>query len=350
MPMVSTKIVVTAVVFLVIGLGAGIFLGPVVNPPPKTEVVPIKFVLDWAIQGPQAPFIVALEKGYFAQEGLAVIVDRGYGSADAVSKVASGAYQIGYGSLDALIEFNVKNPGKELMAVYVVLNSPPYSVLTLKGKGINSPKDLEGKKIGAPEGDAPRRLFPVFAKAVGIDPAKVEWVSMSPPLREPSLVKGEVDAITGFYFTGYLNLLALNVNPSDIVSFKYKDFGVELYGNAIIVRKDFMQEKPEAVAKFVRAVNRALKEVIADPDKAADYVKQRDPLVDRNVELQRLKLALSDNIVTEEVRRNGLGAVDRARLEKTIQSVVTAFNLPRTPSPDEVFTDKFLPPKEERTI
>jgi NitT/TauT family transport system substrate-binding protein len=236
------------------------------------------------------------------------------------------------------------------MAVYVVLNSPPYSVITLKGKGINSPKDLEGRKIGAPEGDAPRRLFPVFAKAVGIDPAKVEWVSMSPPLREPSLVKGEVDAITGFYFTGYLNLLALNVNPGDIVAFKYNDYGVELYGNAIIVRKDFMQSNPEAVAKFVRAVNRALKEVIADPEKAADYVKQRDPLVDRNVELERLKLALSDNILTEEVRRNGLGAVERTRLEKTIQSVVTAFNLPRTLSPDEVFTDRFLPPKEERTI
>jgi NitT/TauT family transport system substrate-binding protein len=348
--MVSAKLVTASVVSLVIGLVAGIFLSPLVMPPPKTEVVSVKFVLDWAIQGPQAPFIVALEKGYFAQEGLAVIMDRGYGSADAVSKVASGAYQIGYGSLDALIEFNVKNPGKELMAVYVVLNSPPYSVITLKGKGINSPKDLEGRKIGAPEGDAPRRLFPVFAKAVGIDPAKVEWVSMSPPLREPSLVKGEVDAITGFYFTGYLNLLALNVNPEDIVAFKYKDYGVELYGNAIIVRKDFMQSNPEAVAKFVRAVNRALKEVIADPEKAADYVKQRDPLVDRNVELQRLKLALSDNILTEEVRRNGLGAVERTRLEKTIQSVVTAFNLPRTPSPDEVFTDRFLPPKEERTI
>jgi len=348
--MVSAKLVTASVVSLVIGLVAGIFLSPLVMPPPKTEVVSVKFVLDWAIQGPQAPFIVALEKGYFAQEGLAVIMDRGYGSADAVSKVASGAYQIGYGSLDVLIEFNVKNPGKELMAVYVVLNSPPYSVITLKGKGINSPKDLEGKKIGAPEGDAPRRLFPAYAKAVGMDPAKVEWVSMSPPLREPSLVKGEVDAITGFYFTGYLNLLALNVNPEDIVAFKYKDYGVELYGNAIIVRKDFMQSNPEAVAKFVRAVNRALKEVIADPEKAADYVKQRDPLVDRNVELQRLKLALSDNILTEEVRRNGLGAVERTRLEKTIQSVVTAFNLPRTPSPDEVFTDRFLPPKEERTI
>ncbi|MDW8360630.1 MAG: ABC transporter substrate-binding protein [Candidatus Caldarchaeum sp.] len=348
--MVSGKTLATAAVFLVVGLVAGIFASPIIMPPQAPRVVSVKFVLDWAIQGPQAPFIVALEKGYFAEEGLAVIMDRGYGSADAISKVASGAYQIGYGSLDAMVEFNVKNPGQELIAVYMVLNSPPYSVITLRDKGIANPKALEGKKIGAPEGDAPRRLFPVFAKATGIDPTKVQWVSMAAPLREPSLVKGEVDAITGFYFTGYLNLVSINVDPNQIVAFKYADFGVELYGNAIVVRKDFMQANPDAVAKFVKAVNKAMKEVIANPEQAADFVKRRDPLVDRDVELQRLRLALRDNMVTEEVRKNGLGAVDKARLERTIRSVVEAFNLPRTPSVDEVFTDRFLPPKEERTI
>ncbi len=348
--MFVSKILVTAAVFLIIGLVTGIFVSPIVMPQPAPQTIAIKFVLDWAIQGPQAPFIVALEKGYFAQEGLAVTIDRGYGSADAITKVASGVYQMGYGSLDALIEFNVKNPGKELVAVYIVLSNPPYSVITLKDKGITTPKDLEGKKIGAPEGDAARRLFPVFAKATGIDPAKVQWVSMAPPLREPSLVQGEVDAITGFYFTAYLNLLALKVDPSRIIAFKYTDFGVELYGNAIVVRKDFMESNPDAVKRFVRAVNKALKEVIANPEEAVYYVKLRDPLVDRDVELERLKLALKDNIVTEEVRRNGLGAVDKDRLQRTIQAVVTAFNLPRTPSPEEVFTDRFLPPKEERTI
>ncbi|MEM1987495.1 MAG: ABC transporter substrate-binding protein [Candidatus Caldarchaeum sp.] len=346
----SGKLLATAGVFLVVGLVAGIFLSPVVMPTQAPRIVSVKFVLDWAVQGPQAPFIVALEKGYFVEEGLAVIMDRGYGSADTITKVASGAYQMGYGSIDALIEFNVKNPGQELVAVYMVLNNPPYSVITLKDKGITNPKALEGKKIGAPEGDAPRRLFPVFAKATGIDASKVQWVSMSPALREPSLVQGEVDAITGFYYTGYLNLVALKVDPDRITAFKYTDFGVELYGNAIVARKDFIQSNPEAVAGFIRAFNKALKEVIANPDVGADFVKRKDPTVDRNVELERLKLALKDNIVTEEVRRNGLGAVDRARLERTIKSVVEAFNLPRTPSPDEVFTDRFLPPKEQRTI
>ncbi|MEM4329255.1 MAG: ABC transporter substrate-binding protein, partial [Candidatus Caldarchaeum sp.] len=132
--MVSGKLLATAGVFLVVGLVAGIFLSPVVMPTQAPKIVSVKFVLDWAVSGPQAPFIVALEKGYFVEEGLAVIMDRGYGSADSITKVASGAYQMGYGSLDALIEFNVKNPGQELVAVYMVLNNPPYSVITLKDK------------------------------------------------------------------------------------------------------------------------------------------------------------------------------------------------------------------------
>jgi NitT/TauT family transport system substrate-binding protein len=349
MSLVSVKIVTAVVVFLAVGFVSGIFLGPVVMPPPRPEVVSIKFLLDWAVGAPNSPFIVALEKGYFAREGLAVIMDRGYGSADTIAKVAAGAYQMGYASLDTLIEFNVKNPGKELMGVYVVLNSAPHAVFTLKGRGINSPKDLELKKIGAPEGQATRRLFPAFAKATGIDPAKIEWVSIAPALREPALVKGDVDAITAFY-SDLPILITLNVDPNQIVAFKYKDYGVDLYGNTIVVRKDFMQSNPEAVIKFIKAVNRAMKEVITDPEKTVDYLKQRDPLVNKSLEIQKLRIVLGDNIVTEEVRRIGLGAVDRTRLEKTIQIIVDAFNLPRTPSPDEIFTEKFLPPKEERTI
>jgi NitT/TauT family transport system substrate-binding protein len=347
MTLAKTATIVT--VSLIVGLVAGVFLGPIVIPPPKQEVTSVKFILDWAIQGYHAPFIVALEKGYFAQEGLAVVMDRGYGSADSYAKIAAGTYQMGYGSLDVLIEFNSKNPGNELIAVYIVMNSPPYSVITLKNKGITSPKDLEGKKIGGGAADSSRRLFPVFAKATGIDMSKIEWVTVTPALREPSLVKGEVSAITAYYISGYINLLALNVEPNDIIAFKYSDY-VKLYGDAIVVRKDFMMSNPEAVAKFIRAVNRALKEVIADPDKAADYVKQRDPLVDRNVELQRLKLALKDNILTEEVRRNGLGSVDKARLEETIKMVAEAFNLPKTPTVEEVFTDRFLPALEDRKL
>lgn len=344
------RTVLIGAALLVVGLVAGVALASYLLAPQAPRTVQIKFVLDWAIQGPQAPFIVALEKGYFAQEGLAVTIDRGYGSADAITKVASGAYHMGYGSIDALIEFNAKNPGRELVAVYVILNRPPYAVVTLKDKGIQSPKDLEGKRIGAPEGDAPRRLFPVFAKTVGIDVNKVEWVSLAPQIRETALVKGEVDAVTGFEYTVVLNLQALNVEPDRIVVFRYSDYGLPLYGNAIVVRKDFLGSNPDVVARFLKAVNRALKDVIANPQEAADLVKLRDPLVDRDLEYRRLLMALQQYVITEEVRKHGLGAVDRSRLEDAIRAVAAAFNLQRVPTVDEVYTDKFLPPLEERRV
>ncbi|MGQ9904502.1 MAG: ABC transporter substrate-binding protein, partial [Anaerolineae bacterium] len=160
------------------------------------KITHIRFALDWAIEGPSSPFLIALDKGYFAEEGLSVVIDRGTGSAGTVTKIASGAYEMGYADINAMIEFNVKNPDKALLAIAMVYNTAPMTVFTLKDRGIATPKDLEGRKIGAPAGDAGRRLFPLFAKAVGIDESKIEWVTMEPALREPTLAKGEVDAIT----------------------------------------------------------------------------------------------------------------------------------------------------------
>lgn len=131
----------------------------------------LKFTLDWAFQGPQAPFLVALHKGCFAQEGLTVIIDRGYRSADAVSKIAGEAYDIGFACINSMIEFNVANPGQAQIAI--VYDYPPLSLVTLKNRGITKPTDVVGRKIGASAGDASRRLFPLFAKAVGIELGKM---------------------------------------------------------------------------------------------------------------------------------------------------------------------------------
>lgn len=343
----SVGIIVVAIV-LVVALAAGVFF---VMQDTDTDVTTLEFTLDWQYQGPQAPFIVAHEKGYFEDEGLFVAMDRGYGSAQAVMSVAAGRYDIGYGSLDALIEFNAQaDPEERLVAVYMVLNEAPYSILTIENRGITKPEDLEGKKIGAPVGDAPRVLFPIFARATGIDADTVTWESMAPPLREPSLIEKDVDAITGFYFTGYLNLLAIGVPEEEIISFLYSDYGADVYGNAIVVRRDLVEENPEAIRSFLKAFNQALQEVIEDPEMGADYVKIKDPLSDRDVELQRLKLALEANILTEEVEEIGLGNVDLERLERTIAYITEAFDLEVELLPEDVFTDEFLPPFEDREI
>ncbi len=339
---------VFAAVLAVVVLAAGLsFAQPPARPGKQTTW---KFTLDFIVQGPQAPFLVALEKGYYAQEGLNITIDRGFGSADAVTKIAGGAYNLGYADINSMIEFNARNPGRELVAIAILLNEPPFSIITLRREGITRPIELYGKKLGAPAGDAPRRLWPLFARAVGMHPASVEWITMDVPLREPMLVRGDVNAISGFYFTSFMNLKAARVDPADIVAFMYNDQGLPLYGNAIMAPPALLEKEPEAVRGFLKAFTRALKDTINNPSEAIAIVKRRDPLLREDVELERLQLALRHNILTKDVKAYGFGVVKGERLSRSIDLLAEAFALPVKPRWQQVFTDKFLPPKAERML
>ncbi len=312
---------------------------------------PIRFQLDWRFEGPAAPFLLAAAKGYYAEEGLNVTIDSGSGSAGAINRVASGAYDMGFGDINALVEFLANNPGAPgVQAVYVVYDGTPASVFTLKDKGISTPADLVGKTLGAPTFDTGYKAWPIFATVNGIDPASVTWQAMEPALRETMLARGEVDAITGFYFTSLLNLLARGVDEDDIVVMPYPDHGVNLYGNAIVASTAFIESNPDAVAAFLRAFTRGLADTLADPDAAVQYVFERDPLIDRAVEQRRLRLAIEGSIDTPGARELGVGAVDMERLAASIAQVAEAFGLESAPEAEQVFNTSFLPEREARMI
>jgi len=311
----------------------------------------VKFALDWQIQGPQAPFITAKASGAFAGQGLDVTIDRGAGSQKTIEQVATGTYDMGYGDINSMIEYNVKNPRDPLIAVGIVLNSPPFALLSLKKYGIREPKDLKGAAIGAPAGDAPRRLWPIFAKNAGVPADSVTWTNMAPPLREPALVKGDVKAISGFYFTGFLNLTEnLKVPESEVVAFNYSEYGIDLYGNAVVVRADWLKANPETVRKFLAALNTGFKQVLKDPKAAIAHIKAAEPLANEATELKRLQLAISANMVNDEVKKHGLLGIDPARMQRAIDQVVASFELPSKPTVAQVFTGAYLPPASERKI
>lgn len=311
----------------------------------------VKFALDWQIQGPQAPFISARAMGAFTGQGLDVTIDRGTGSQKTIEQVATGTYDMGYGDINSMVEYNVKNPGNPLIAVYMVLNTPPFSLLSLKRYGVKEPKDLKGLAIGAPAGDAPRRLWPIFAKNVGLPTDSVTWTNMAPPLREPALVKGDVKAISGFYFTGFLNLAEnLKVPEDEIVAFKYSEYGIDLYGNAVVVRADWLRANGETVRKFLAAVTSGMKLAVKDPQGAIAHIKAAEPLANEATELKRLKLAIAANMVNDEVKRNGFGAIEPARMQRAIAQLVQSFQLEKTPTVAEVFTSAYLPPASARKL
>jgi NitT/TauT family transport system substrate-binding protein len=202
----------------------------------------IKFQLDWRFEGPAALFLHPAAKGYFKDAGLDVTIDSGNGSGGTVTRVASGTYDMGFADMAALMEFHANNPDapNKPVAVMMVYNNTPAAVLALKKSGITKPADLNGKKLGAPVFDAGRKAFPIFEKANNV--SNVAWTSMDPPLRETMLVRGDIDAITGFSFTSLLNLEARGVKAEDVVIMPYADYGVKLYGNAIIASPKLIRE------------------------------------------------------------------------------------------------------------
>lgn len=315
------------------------------------EAQKVRFTLDWRIDGPGAIVLLTAGKGYFAQEGLEVTIDAGSGSAAAVQRIAGGTHDIGFADTAALVEFLANNPtGAKIQAVYMLQERTPAAVIALKKSGIAKPADLAGRKIGAPVFDAGRKSFPLFAKANRIDAASIKWTNADPALRETLLVKGELDALTGFYYTSVLNLEARGVKESELTVFRYADHGVNLYGNAVVVSPRFSSERPAAVSGFLRALNRGIKDTMADPKAAIAYVKARDGIIDSAVEEKRLRLFLDNFIATPTARRDGLGGVDPARLRSNIVQIVDAFGLPRFVDGDQLFNASFLPPARERKL
>ena len=229
---------------------------------------PVKFALDWKFEGPSAPYFVAIDKGYYKAEGLDVTVDSGPGSVAGIARVAAGTYPLGFFDINSLTRFNNENPDKPLKAVLMVYDSPPFAIVTLSKFGIAKPKDLEGKVLGAPAADGAFAQWPAFVKESGIDASKVKIENVGFPVREPMLASGQVAAITGFSFSSYFNLLEAKVAPADIKVPMMTDYGLVLYGNAVIVNPEFAKANPKLVAGFVKATIKGMQGTVKDPARA----------------------------------------------------------------------------------
>jgi NitT/TauT family transport system substrate-binding protein len=318
----------------------------------QAQETKIKFQLDWRFEGPAALFLAGKAKGYFQAEKLDVTIDAGNGSGGTVSRLATNTYDMGFADMGALMEFYGNNPTapNKPVAVMMVYNNTPAAVVTLKKNGITKPADLVGKKLGAPVFDAGRKSYPVFAKANGLDASKTAWTSMDPPLRETMLVKGDIDAITGFSFTSILNLNARGVKDEDIVVLPYSTNGVKFYGNAIVVSEEFLKKNPEAVKAFLRAFSKGVKDVIADPDASIKFVKDRDGIIDEALEKRRLKMAITDVVSTPDAKAEGFGEIRAPRLALMASQVADSFNTKERVDVDKIWNGSFMPSKELRAV
>ena len=311
----------------------------------------IRFSLDWRWEGPAAPFAVALEKGYFKAEGLDVTIDPAAGSREPVTRVASGAYDMGFGDINTLVRFRNENPESGIKAVMMVYDRPPFAIIGRKSRGITKDiTSLAGKKFGAPAGDAAYAQWPIFKAVNKIDDATMKFENVGFPVREPMLAQGELDAVFGFSMSSYINLKSRGVPGEDIVMLLMSDYGVELYGNAIIVSPKLAAEKPEAVAGFLRALVKGVADAVKEPSAAVDAVIKRNDVAKKEVELERLRMVLEQNIMTPWVKANGFGGIDRERFEKALDQIGLTFSYKNKPKVEDVFDESFLPPADQRKL
>ncbi|MDP1584307.1 MAG: ABC transporter substrate-binding protein [Bradyrhizobium sp.] len=311
----------------------------------------IKFTLGWKTQGSDAAFFYARDNGFFKAEGLNVVIDQGEGSGATVTRVMSGAYDAGFGDMNAIIQNASTRPAEAPVMVYMIWNQPPFAIVSKKSGGIKTIKDFETHTLGGAQGTPTTRLLPVFARKNGLDNAKIKISNMAPNLQEPMLIKGDIDGALVFNITSYFNLVLNRQDPDkDFNWFSFGDYGLDLYSNGMMVSKKLLASNPKAVAGLVRAVNKAVIAVAKDQNAGMKATVAFDNMINAEVEKRRLQFSYEKLIVSPEMKEIGVGDVKDDRMARAIGIVVEGYQLARAPAPAEVFSREFLPPRAEREL
>jgi NitT/TauT family transport system substrate-binding protein len=333
---------------LLVGLVCGLWLasGPTVKPVDAQGSKPTQVLLavDWVIAGQHAPFFVALDKGFYADQNLAVTISRGYGSGDTVKRIAAKQGTFGFADSGALIAARANDEVK-VKAVAAIYGEPGAAILYNAKKGISKPKDLEGVTIAGSAGSATPRLFPAFAKANGIDAAKVKWAFVEPAAVNALFATGKVDAVGLFVLEApILRNLTKDNKDVEVGVMRYADHGLKFYGNVLIAQEDTIAGSPDLVRRFVAATLQGFEYALNNLDEAvAIFGKyQRDPgPAQARQELELVKqLAYS-----EEAKAHGIGAFDPKKVALSIELISQGLELKRTISAEEYYTPEFLPKK-----
>jgi NitT/TauT family transport system substrate-binding protein len=315
---------------------------------PAQAGTPIHLTLDRKIDGTMAPFYLAIDRGTFKDEGLDVTIDVAAGGPAAVfDRLAAAKSDLAVSDLNLLIKFRDAT-GTPIKAVFTVFDKPPYAIVARKSRGVAAPRDLQGKKLGASATDPTFAVWPIFAHVAGIDTAKIAVEQLGSPVCQPMLAAGEIDAITGLSFTSFIDLKASGVPPDDLAVLLMADYGVVLYGDAIMVAPHFAAQKPDAVRAFLRAYLRALKEAVRDPASAIEALLRHNEQLNKDIELERLRMAIRDNIITPAVRANGFGGIEPDRFAAAVEQIALTYRFNAKDKAAAAFDASYLPPAAER--
>jgi len=304
------------------------------------ELQKVRLTLDWLVYGKHAGFYAAAEKGFYRENGLDVTILRGFGSGDTVKRIAAGSEEFGFADTPALLIG--RSRGAELKEIGIIHDRSLYTIITLRGSGIKSPKDLEGRSIGSPEGNAVKVVFPAFAAANRIDEAKVKWVTMTPEAIAPSLIAGKIDAGAFFATETPTVRAAAQTVGKEIDILYYSNYGVDVYSNGLIATDKIIKEKPDLVKRFVHAAMKGFAWAVENPEEATGIFVRHNPAISPELARAHWEIAV-DHLLTPTALKMGIGYMTREKMEYTRDTITNYMKLPVKVPVEEIYTNEFLP-------
>ena len=293
--------------------------------------------LNWFYVGDHSPYFVALDKGWYKEEGLEPTILTGKGSGDVVKRVDIGSADIGIVDTGVLIVARAQ--GAKVKIVSMLFDKSPYCMWMWKDSGINSPKDLVGKKIGAPPGDAQRTIFPALAQANGFDPDKVTFLNIAAEAKFSALAAKQVDVIFDYYSGAPFFHKAMG--EGNVKYMMFADYGVDVYSNALVASEKYIKENPGIIKRFVKASLRGWEFALKNPEESIEIMAKHRPEIDKPVLLANLKLII-DLFRTHRYKQNGIGWVDEKKMADSIRIISQYRDLQVNMKPGDIYTNEFL--------
>jgi NitT/TauT family transport system substrate-binding protein len=300
----------------------------------------VTFAQAWVIQGTTSPFYAAIEQGYYRKANLNVKIIRGFGSSDTIKKVAAGAFRYGIGDAGALVIARARGAKVKLLALETAQSQHAFH--TLKGSGIRTPKDLVGKTTGGPAGDVHKTLFPAFARANGIEPSKLKWVTMPASAEIGSLITGKVDVIPFFTIVAPFIQGAAKKNGKEVVTIPWAKWGIDIYSLGVIATDETIAKNRDQVKRFVDATVRGMAWGIENPGRAIEILKKHNPAT--NAALARKNWEINiDSMLTPEAAKIGVARIGEKKMRRTRDLMTQYNNLPVKVPVKDLYTNEFSP-------
>ncbi|PZQ50812.1 MAG: sulfonate/nitrate transporter [Rhodovulum sulfidophilum] len=303
---------------------------------------PVTFMIDWLPAGDKAAAYLGVQSGIFAEAGLDVTIQSGRGSSDVVTKLATGAADIGTGGLAALLQAKAEGevPVTAIASIYTL---QPDAIFTTEGAGIASLGDLVGKKVATATFSSSNVIWPVLLEANGIDPDAIQLIKADPGALAPMLATGQVDATINWLTVAPVFEGPLGEAGKTLVTLPWSEMGDEGYGLSLFASDRMIAEKPEVAKSFVAAYEKAQDAAIADPKAAGEALAAMVPEVSAaDAETQfAVSIPLIINAISE---KDGKGVFEPGLLATTWDWVARAQGLPADAiDPAKAVDGQFLP-------